>query len=131
MGTKETMRQFGNSLIIPLKANNTIGAPLKNTNHCEPANHFTKKFIGTPLKNTHYCATTHQLTEKFIGVLMPGSDSGKIAFSEAKADGNFNRGLAPASLPTVAIAEVGCAKIAFRHQELFDYFLAIQKVMKK
>ena len=28
-----------------------------------------------------------------IGGLIPGSDSGKIAFSEAKADGNFNRGL--------------------------------------
>jgi hypothetical protein len=34
---------------------------------------------------------------------------------------SFDRGFAPAS----------CAKITFRNQELFGYFLAVQKVTRK
>jgi len=56
----------------------------------------------------------------FIGVLIPVSDSGKAAqtFAFDRHPCSFDRGFAPAS----------CAKITFRNQELFAYFLAVQKV---
>jgi hypothetical protein len=57
-----------------------------------------------------------------IGGLIPVSDSGKAEEAGAlRICFSFDRGFAPAS----------CAKITFRNQELFGYFLADKKYQTK
>ena len=54
------------------------------------------------------------------GVLIPVSDSGK-------AEQTLDLSVIASAL-TVVLRFVSCAKITFRNQELFGYFLAAQKV---